>query len=56
LTIDRSTARDTSTRPDDARLREAMKAVAGERQRSSNSSQITAMHNSQPVGKLRKGQ
>ena len=33
LTIDRSTVRYTSTRPDDALLREAMKAVAGERRR-----------------------
>ena len=33
LTIDRSTVRYTSTRPDDAVLREAMKAVAGERRR-----------------------
>jgi|GEM_PF-3002245 len=33
LTIDRSTVRYTSTRPDDALLREAMKAVAAERRR-----------------------
>ena len=33
LTIDRSTVRYTSTRPDDALLREAMKAVAVERRR-----------------------
>jgi len=33
LTIDRSTVRYTSNRPDDALLREAMKAVAGERRR-----------------------
>jgi putative transposase len=33
LSIDRSTVRYTSTRPDDAPLREAMKAVAGERRR-----------------------
>jgi putative transposase len=33
LTIDRSTVRYASTRPDDALLREAMKAVAGERRR-----------------------
>ena len=33
LTIDRSTVRYTSTRPDDALLRKAMKAVAGERRR-----------------------
>ena len=31
LMIDRSTVRYTSTRPDDALLREAMKVVAGER-------------------------
>ncbi len=33
LRIDRSTVRYTSTRPDDAPLREAMKAVAAERRR-----------------------
>eukprot|EP01042_Synura_sphagnicola_P028555 gene28555-36826_t len=33
LTIDRSTVRYTSTRPDDALLREAMKVVAAERRR-----------------------
>ena len=33
LTIDRSTVRYTSTRPDDALSREAMKAVAAERRR-----------------------
>ena len=33
LKIDRSTVRYTSTRPDDAPLREAMKAVAAERRR-----------------------
>src|SRR5918995_1645224 len=33
LNIDRSTVRYTSTRPDDAPLREAMKAVAAERRR-----------------------
>lgn len=33
LTIDRSTVRYTSTRPDDALLREAMKGVAAERRR-----------------------
>ena len=33
LKIDRSTVRYTSIRPDDALLREAMKAVAGERRR-----------------------
>lgn len=33
LRIDRSTVRYISTRPDDARLREAMKAVAAERRR-----------------------
>jgi len=33
LSIDRSTVRYTSTRPNDAQLREAMKAVAAERRR-----------------------